>query len=246
MKDQINQYWNSGASRYNQGVKRFLKSESKTIGYKNIFSEYLGSKPLNILDVGTGPGSISVLLAGMGHHITAIDLSEQMLNHARINAESNGVSVDFRIGDAEKLPFEDNSFDAVVNRWVLWTIPHPDVALQEWYRVLKPGGRVCIIDGNWYNGEKKLYQKVWKQFSRLYTSITERRNAWRNIDPVVINDLWSTHAKRPDDDIQLFRNAGFLKVEASMEVNRKAYSTGDHFRLGHWGPTFLVTGIKPQ
>ncbi len=245
MKHAINQYWNAGATRYNQGVKRFLRSDTGTAGYKSLYKDYLGNNPLNILDVGTGPGSISILLAGMGHHVTAVDLSEQMLGHARKNAENNGVTVDFRIGDAENLPFDDNTFDAVVNRWVLWTITDPKTALQEWHRVLKPGGRVCIIDGNWYT-KKSLFQKTWQQGSRLYMSISERRNAWKGIDPEVINTLWSTHAKRPDEDRKLFRDTGFSDIQVSMDVNQRVYSTSDYLRMGYWGPTFLVTGIKSR
>lgn len=246
MKQQIVNYWNAGATRYNTGIERFLRSESGTAGWKSLFSDYIGKQPLNLLDVGTGPGSISILLAGMGHQVTAVDLSEQMLALACTNAKTCGVSVDFRKGDAENLPFEDNSFDAVVNRWVLWTVPDPKAALREWTRVLKPGGRLCIVDGNWYSGEKTLVQKAWKQGSRLYTSISERRNAWKAIDPEVVGDLWSTHATRPRDDIHLFQEAGLAEVQVSMDVNRRVMTTGDYIRQGHWGPTFLVTGIKPR
>lgn len=246
IKDNLVSYWNSGAFRYNSGVERFLKSENGTAGWRSLFSEYLGTAPLKILDVGTGPGSISIPLAGMGHSVTAVDLSDNMLDLARKNAATCNVTVDFRKGDAEKLPFDDNTFDAVVNRWVLWTVPDPTSALSEWTRVVKPGGRICIIDGNWYSGRKTIYQKAWKQGSRLYTSIRERRNAWKNIDPVVIQDLWSTHANRPDDDIVLFRNAGLSDVQVFMDVNKRAFTLGDHLRMGHWGPTFLVTGVKPQ
>jgi ubiquinone/menaquinone biosynthesis C-methylase UbiE len=246
MKQKIIGYWNSGAARYNRGIEPFLKSEAGTKGWKTLFSEHLGSKPLKLLDVGTGPGSISVLLAVMGHEVTAVDLSEVMLRLARKNADSCGVEVDLRKGDAEKLTFNDNTFDAVVNRWVLWTVTDPNAALGEWSRVLKPGGRLCIIDGNWYSGKKTPVQKIWKHGSRLYTSITERRNAWKGIDPEVIDDLWSTHATRPADDITLFQEAGLSDVQVFMDVNERVMSTGEYLRGGHWGPTFLVTGVKPR
>ncbi|HWQ66688.1 MAG TPA: class I SAM-dependent methyltransferase [Methanospirillum sp.] len=246
MKQKIIGYWNSGATRYNRGIEPFLRSETGTKGWKTLFSEHLGTKPLNILDVGTGPGSISVLLAGMGHEVTAVDLSEQMLNLAQKNADACGVKVDLRKGDAEDLPFEDNTFDAVVNRWVLWTVTNPTAALNEWNRVLKPGGRLCIVDGNWYSGKKTMIQKAWKQGTRVYSSITELRNAWKaDCDPNMIHGLWSTHADRPIDDILLFQKTGLLDVKVYMDVNERVMTRGDYFRQGHWGPTFLVTGIKP-
>lgn len=247
MKDCIIQYWNSGANGYNKGVQRLLHSHKENSGWKSVFSEYLNEKPLKVLDVGTGPGSMSILLAEMGHFVSAVDLSEQMLHCARENAKECNVTVDFKVGDAENLPFEDNSFDAVVNRWVLWTVPNPKAALSEWTRVLKPGGRLLIFDGNWYSGEKTCVQKAWKHGSRFYTLLSERRNMWkRDMDNTFVDGLWSTHAKRPEDDCTLFRNAGLINVESSLDLNKKVYTLSDYLRQGYWGDTFIVTGVKPD
>jgi ubiquinone/menaquinone biosynthesis C-methylase UbiE len=57
--------------------------------------------------------------------------------------------VRFDVGDAERLPHPDASFDLVIERHVIWTLPAPDAALREWARVLRPGGRVLLIEGDW-------------------------------------------------------------------------------------------------
>lgn len=247
MKENIIQYWNGGATGYNKGVQRLLHSHKENSGWKTVFSDYFQDKPLRVLDVGTGPGSMSILLAEMGHSVTAVDLSEQMLDCARKNANACGMKVDLRVGDAENLPFEDNSFDAVVNRWVLWTVPDPNAAVSEWTRVLKPGGRLLIFDGNWYSGEKTLFQKTWKHCSRFYTLLSEWRNMWkRDMENNFVEGLWSTHANRPQDDCILFRNAGLVRVESSLDLNQRVMTFRDYLRQGHWGDTFLVTGIKPE
>jgi ubiquinone/menaquinone biosynthesis C-methylase UbiE len=169
-----------------------------------------------------------------------------MLDCARKNADACNVSVDFRLGDAECLPFADNSFDAVVNRWVLWTVQNPKVALSEWTRVLKPGGRLLIFDGNWYSGRKTMVQEVWKQFTRFYMLLSERRNMWkRERESTFVESLWSTHANRPEDDRILFMNAGLINVEFSLDLNKKVYTFSDYLRQGYWGDTFIVTGVKP-
>ena len=64
-------------------------------------------------------------------------------------------SIEFRIGDAENPPFDKGKFDAVVTRHVLWTLPNPEKALESWRNVLKPGGKVVVIDGIWDNGSAR-------------------------------------------------------------------------------------------
>ncbi len=103
------------------------------------------------LDVGTGTGQFAVYLAQGGFDVTGIDLSEQMVERAIQNARREGLDIDFRTGDAEHLEFGDDSFDLVVSRNLLWTLPHPEKALLEWKRVLRPGGRLIVSDGFWMN-----------------------------------------------------------------------------------------------
>ena len=81
--------------------------------------------------------------------LAAVDLAEEMLQAARAKAGAAGCRVDFRRADAERLPFDDASFDLVVERHVLWTLPDPLGALAEWGRVLRSGGRLVLIEGDW-------------------------------------------------------------------------------------------------
>jgi ubiquinone/menaquinone biosynthesis C-methylase UbiE len=78
--------------------------------------------------------------------LAGIDLSEAMLEIARTRARDIGRDVDLRQGDAHALPFTDNSFDTVVCTFGLCAIPDIDVALDEMTRVLKPGGRLILVD----------------------------------------------------------------------------------------------------
>ncbi len=247
MKDRIIAYWSDGSHRYNRSVHGTIFSPSQRARWQRYLGSHLGEGPHNILDIGTGPGVISIALADMGHTVTAVDLSDEMLARAKENAEHIGVDIAFRKGDAENLPFEDNSFDVVVNRWVLWTIPSPDKALSEWYRVLKPGGRVLYIDGNWYSPGKTPYQNAWKQFSNLLTAVTEMKNPWKHdYRKPVIQELWSTHASRPDDDINLCKKAGFTNVSVSRDVNEHTLTMMEYLKMGYYGPVFLVSGRKGE
>lgn len=80
-----------------------------------------------------------------------VDLSTGMLEKAKQNADNKELEIDFFHGDAENLPFEDNSFDLVTNKFLLWTLQQPSCAVREWKRVLKPGGKIFAIGGDWFN-----------------------------------------------------------------------------------------------
>jgi Methylase involved in ubiquinone/menaquinone biosynthesis len=149
-KKVIASYWNIRSSTYTNGVNGFDEEERAV--WKQIFESSLSSsKHLNVLDVGTGAGFLALLFAEMGHKVTGIDLSLGMLEKAKHNAQNMGLDIEFSHGDAENLPFEDNSFDLVTNKFLLWTLQQPDCAVREWKRVLKPGGMVFAIDGDWFD-----------------------------------------------------------------------------------------------
>ena len=119
------------------------------IAWKRELNRNLPEPPLKVLDVGCGTGAMGLLFAEMGHQVTGIDLSEGMMAKAREKADAQKLSIELKRGDAEHLPFHDGSFDVLVNRHLLWTLPHPEIALKEWHRVLKNGGVILIIEGVW-------------------------------------------------------------------------------------------------
>ncbi len=98
-----------------------------------------------LLEIGCGMGMDSVRLARCGFQVTALDLTEAALDVARRYAREQAAHVDFRLGNAERLDFADESFDAVYSFGVLHHTPHPDKAVAELHRVLKPGGRAFVM-----------------------------------------------------------------------------------------------------
>ncbi len=95
-----------------------------------------------ILDVAAGTGTSSVALARSGAEVIALDFSSGMVAEGRRKHKK----IEFVEGDAEKLPFPDNQFDAVTISFGLRNVNEPKVALAEMYRVLKPGGRVVVCE----------------------------------------------------------------------------------------------------
>lgn len=104
-----------------------------------------------VLEVAPGPGYFAIELAKLGdYRVTGLDISQTFVEIARRNAAEAGSEiasrVDFRPGNAAAMPFEDGSFDFLLCRAAFKNFSQPIEALQEMYRVLKPGGRAMIID----------------------------------------------------------------------------------------------------
>lgn len=98
-----------------------------------------------ILILGSGPGSDLPYLPD-GASITAVDAVPAMVRRTRERAETLGMDVEARVGDAQALPFEDNRFDVVLLHLLLSVVPHPEAVVAETTRVLVPTGRVSIYD----------------------------------------------------------------------------------------------------
>ncbi len=119
-------------------------------GVANPFA--LGALPPGerVLDVGSGAGMdtlVAAQMAGPSGSVTGIDMTVEMLAKARAGAVAMGaVNVDFVEGEAERLPFEDGSFDVVISNGVIDLIPDKDAVFSEIFRVLAPGGRIQIAD----------------------------------------------------------------------------------------------------
>jgi ubiquinone/menaquinone biosynthesis C-methylase UbiE len=99
----------------------------------------------DVLEVAVGTG-LNLDNYPDGVRITGIDLSPEMLAHARRRVEGSGRDITMQVGDAQRLPFPDGSFDTVVCTFSLCGIPDDRAAVGEMWRVLRPGGRLLLAD----------------------------------------------------------------------------------------------------
>lgn len=100
-----------------------------------------------VLEVAPGPGYLSIAIAQRGkYQVMGLDISKTFVEIARKNAEAAGALVDFRLGNASEMPFENDMFDFIVCRAAFKNFAEPARAIQEMYRVLKSGGKALIID----------------------------------------------------------------------------------------------------
>ncbi|MDR0438838.1 MAG: class I SAM-dependent methyltransferase [Methanocalculaceae archaeon] len=171
VKSEIAENWNEKAEYYDTHVSHGIQTREETLLWMNALQSVLPPKDnLSILDVGCGTGVMGMVLAEMGHTVTGIDISEEMMNIGRKKAMFAHLSMIFHHGDAEHPPFMDNTFDVVINRHLLWTLPHLNNAIASWYRVLKPTGVVMVIDGVWDDGSvlSDVRRKMSFAFSRMF------------------------------------------------------------------------------
>ena len=121
---------------------------------------------LTVGDLGCGTGQVSELLAPLVHKVIAVDGSTDMVQAARRRLKGNA-HVDVRRGDMEALPIDDGQLDVAVLALVLHHVPEPVRALAEVHRVLKPGGRVLMVDMLPHDREEYQHQMghVWLGFS---------------------------------------------------------------------------------
>lgn len=209
-KKVIQNYWDYRSESYNNGVIESSEEE------RNIWKEMLsraieGKKGLKVLDVGTGPGFLALLFAEMGNEVTAVDLSNNMLEKARKNASKISLNINFLQGDAENLQLPDGYFDVVVNKYLLWTLPDPGKALMEWRRVLRDGGTIIAIDGDWH--EKSLSGRIRRKAAKTLRGVKEGKYMKifeKQYEPIK-KDL-PLFSLKPDHVSKIFRDSGFKTV----------------------------------
>ena len=115
------------------------------------FINRLNLKPgMKVLDVACGTGNLALPAARAGAEVTGVDIAPNLVEQARENAKREGLDIKFDEGDAEALPYDDASFDAVVTMFGAMFAPRPELVAAELKRVCRPGGFIAMA--NWTPG----------------------------------------------------------------------------------------------
>jgi ubiquinone/menaquinone biosynthesis C-methylase UbiE len=112
------------------------------------FVERLNIEPgMKVLDVACGSGNLAIVAAQKGADVTGIDIADNLINAAQRRAADARLDIRFDVGDAEAMPYDDNTFDVVMTMFGAMFAPRPDVTASELLRVCKPGGTIAMA--NW-------------------------------------------------------------------------------------------------
>lgn len=245
--EKIIQYWRKRADSYSQENIEELAGSSTSFWLRELEQLLPNKKNIKILDIGTGPGFLAIVLSKAGYDVTGIDCTDTMLEEARHNAKQYHVSIAFKNQKAEMLDYQDESIDVIVNRNLTWNLVDPKLAYAEWYRVLKPSGKLIIFDANWYHylysdSLRKAYEddrENVKQAKIFDHNIGDNFEQMENI----AKELPMTLYQRPSWDMHALKEVGFQDVTYDTQVFQRVWTREEKINYAST-PLFEIVAVK--
>jgi len=142
--------WDAQAARFDEEPDHGLRDPTVRACWREVLLAALPPTPARVADLGCGTGSVTALLATEGYDVDGVDLSVAMI--AAAEGKLAGLPARVRQGDAADPPLDPSSYDVVFTRHVLWALPDQEAVVARWLRLLRPGGRLVLVEGRWFTG----------------------------------------------------------------------------------------------
>ncbi|MFF4801724.1 class I SAM-dependent methyltransferase [Streptomyces sp. NPDC001351] len=139
--------WDAEAASFDDEPDHGLRDPQVRRAWAERLRSWLPERTSDVLDLGCGTGSLSLLASEQGHHVTGVDSSPAMIDLAR--EKLAGRDAAFLVGDATAPPVGEQRFDVVLVRHLLWALPDPGRVLRHWRELVRPGGRLVLVEGVW-------------------------------------------------------------------------------------------------
>ena len=210
IRDDIRDYWSDRAATFDDDPGHKISDGAERDAWRALFTRHLGAaNGRALLDLASGTGEIALLCRDLGFRVTGLDWSEPMLDRARAKA---GPTIEFLQADAERTMLPAASQDVIVTRHLVWTLVDPASAFAEWFRVLKPGGSLMIIDGDFVSRSllRRLVEGLRGQGLRC-TAMTARHRA-------ILSQVHFSNGARARAVAQMLREAGFVDVRIDTRL----------------------------
>lgn len=218
LRDEIKAYWSVRAETFDTQPGHEIFSEAERQAWLELFRRHLGDgKGRRALDLACGTAVISHLIDDLGFEVTGMDWAEPMLARARAKAKARGRTIRFLMGDAENTMEPDEAYDVIVNRHLVWTLVDPLACFREWRRVLKPGGTLLIVDGDFVNTTplSLLYGRLAAWIGRLRGKAAPAHGAGPDLAAThrsILSRVHFSNGARADAVAALLQEAGFRDI----------------------------------
>jgi ubiquinone/menaquinone biosynthesis C-methylase UbiE len=224
LRDEIKAYWSERAATFDDQPGHEIFSEGERAAWQALFIKHLGrGEGRHAVDLACGTAVISHILDDIGFKVTGIDWAEPMLERAKSKAKTRARQIRFLMGDAENTMEPDNSADVVTNRHLVWTLVDPASAFREWLRILKPGGKVLIVDGDFVNPSplSRLFAKLaaWGDKTGLVKSGKPHGpGALGETHRSILSRVYFSNGARGEEVARLLESVGFTKIEIDFDL----------------------------
>lgn len=253
VKDDIRDYWSIRAETYDLSPGHGQMDMREAQAWRDLIRDHLGhGEGRRALDLGCGTGTMSLLMQAAGFDVTGLDFAGPMLERARRKAKEAGVPVTFVAGDAEHTLEPEAQYDAIIARNLLWTLPDPRQAVGEWCRILRPGGRLLVIDGDFVRQSR--IERLMPLLDGIFGKIRDGHS-------LLTVAQWEEHGRimarlpfhrgmRVEDVMALFAGAGLMEQRRDgLQGIRRGRGLHLASRAGviAWSQhRFAVSACKPQ
>lgn len=249
LKEEIREYWSKRAETFDQSAFHGMQAPGEKDAWIDLIGSHVGMPAgSRVLELAFGTGEITSVLLALGYRITGLDLVEAMLEKAKTK-HASAKSLSLFLGDAEDTREADSSYDAIVMRHLVWTLVNPATAFQDWFRVVRPGGRIVVIDGNFVEVSfRKRFQRALSQFLERVQGTPSPKIDWESHNSI-IKRVYFNMGLTPERLQSMLEDAGFVdfridSLEPVRAVQRRGAKLSDRLKLG-LSDSFILSCGKP-
>ena len=256
LENDIFSYWTERSKTYDQSPGHQAGSTNENSAWRELVLRHVGPGEGRVAaDMACGTGFLSFLMADLGYSVIGIDAVEPMLAHATSKLSNTTQNIDFRVAKTEETGLADASVDVVVERFLVWTLTDPERSFREWERILKPGGILLVLDGDFVN--LNLLESMVEKSRAFLNWVRLKKVADDEVSPEmlarhesIVSRVHFNKGARAQDVADMIKAAGFEIRDVDMDWNNikkaQCHNLGpiaSRIRMQHH--RYAICAVKP-